>query len=197
MFGQACEGPTLSLLPLPPSSTWEPVLPARSGSSVYSKQGNGGFRVGRCGNAGCFLLRGAVGYLLHLAGGGGAAAGHGGRQQTAGVAFVVQVVDELSVFRFLCKHSHQQTDQSVTEQPNKTKTQSGFLRREASASHPTLCRSPTRSPPRSWSCWRPWPGRAPASGRPPPPRPRRGRWAAAGASRARAGRSSLCCSYER
>lgn len=72
----------------------------------------------RCGNAGGFLPRRAFGYLLHLVGG-GAASGHGGRQQAAGVAFVVQVVDELSIFRFLCKQLHQQTNQSVTEQPKK------------------------------------------------------------------------------
>jgi len=54
----------------------------------------------------------SVCYLFHLAG--CSAHWHGGRKQAGGVAFVVQVVNDLSVFRFLCKRSA--IDKTLTRQ---------------------------------------------------------------------------------
>lgn len=71
----------------------------------------------------------------------------------------------------------------------------------SSFSYRTLRRSPIHSPPLSWSCLTPCPGSEAGSvpSALPPPHPRLGCSATpgAGASPARGGRSSPCCSYER
>lgn len=72
-----------------------------------------------------------------------------------------------------------------------------YVNSSSSLSHLTLRRSQTRSPPRSWSCWRLSPGSAPSGLPPPRPQPDCSAGREAGASPARGGRSSPCCSCER
>lgn len=152
----------------------------------------------------CSLLAAAattrVLYLLHLAH--SRSHGHGGREQAGRVAFVVQVIDELSVFRFLCNRDEINETQILICLSNFTPDSLDwfFLKKKLcnlESSYPTQRHSLIRSPPRSWSCWRPCPGSDPPGLPPPHPPPGCSAAPATGASRARGGRSSLCCSYER